>query len=94
MEAKLGDRVKDKVSGFQGIATGKYSYLSGCDRLEVQPSAFTTPEGEMKLPDSKVFDVTNLVVNEVGVVKLFHADSESDPMQRPGGPKDHQPSRR
>lgn len=86
--ANLGDKVRDKVSNFQGLAVAKYSYLSGCDRLEVQPPSFTTADGEVKLPDSKVFDDINLEVVEAGVVKPFHADSEPD---IPGGPKDHQP---
>ena len=33
---ELGMKVKDKVSGFQGIVTGVASYLTGCDRACVE----------------------------------------------------------
>lgn len=32
----LGDKVKDTVSGFTGIAVCKCSYLQGCDRIAIQ----------------------------------------------------------
>lgn len=33
----LGDRVRDKISGFEGIATTHAQHLTGCDRLWVAP---------------------------------------------------------
>jgi len=34
---ELGDRVKDKITGLEGIVTGRYEYLYGCLRMSVQP---------------------------------------------------------
>ncbi len=34
---ELGDRVKDRISGLQGIAVGITNYLYGCRRISVQP---------------------------------------------------------
>jgi hypothetical protein len=34
---KLGDKVKDTISGFEGIVTGRFEYLNGCVRLGVDP---------------------------------------------------------
>ena len=34
---KLGDKVKDKVSGLIGIAVEKREYLNGCIQYVVQP---------------------------------------------------------
>lgn len=34
---KLGAQVKDKVTGFQGVATGLVTYISGCIQVLVQP---------------------------------------------------------
>ena len=34
---KLGELVKDRISGFEGIATGKSEYLYGCVRILVEP---------------------------------------------------------
>lgn len=33
----LGDKVKDSVTGFSGIAIGRTTWLHGCDRITVQP---------------------------------------------------------
>jgi len=36
-EFLLGSTVSDVVTGFTGIATGKASYMTGCDQYLVQP---------------------------------------------------------
>lgn len=37
MAAKLGDRVKDIVTGFEGILVARTKWLHGCDRLTIEP---------------------------------------------------------
>lgn len=37
MNFKLGDKVKDTISGFDGIVTGRFEYLNGCVRLNIEP---------------------------------------------------------
>lgn len=37
-EIKLGDRVKDTITGFEGIATGHIKYITGCDQFSVKPT--------------------------------------------------------
>ena len=32
-----GDTVKDKITGFKGIATGRATYITGCDHILVAP---------------------------------------------------------
>ncbi len=34
---KLGNKVKDTVTGFQGIATGRTEWMYGCARICVEP---------------------------------------------------------
>lgn len=34
---KLGAVAKDQMTGFKGIATGRYTYLNGCIRIEITP---------------------------------------------------------
>lgn len=34
---KLGDKVRDKVTGFTGIATARIEYLHGCVQIEIMP---------------------------------------------------------
>jgi hypothetical protein len=35
----LGDKVQDKVTGFQGVVTSRGDHISGCDTYGVQPVA-------------------------------------------------------
>ena len=55
---KLGDEVKDTVSGFQGIAIARHSYLQGCDRVGVQPSI----NSDGGLPRIETFDEPSLII--------------------------------
>ena len=36
----LGDKVKDPISGYVGIAVGKTTWLYGCTRISVQMKGF------------------------------------------------------
>jgi hypothetical protein len=58
---ELGAKVKDKVTGFVGIATGHTRLLTGCDRYLVQPAVGK----DGKLPDECWFDENRLVVLKV-----------------------------
>ena len=37
MDFKLGIKAKDSITGFQGVITGKVSYLTGCDQYLLAP---------------------------------------------------------
>ena len=45
---KLGQKVRDKVTGFEGIAIAKVEYLNGCVQFCVKPKAVDSKmlEGE------------------------------------------------
>lgn len=64
-KVKLGDKVKDSVTGFIGIVTTVHSYLNGCNRMSVQPSI--KPDGT--IPDFETFDEPQLTVVQDEVVK-------------------------
>ena len=67
----LGDRVKDMVSGFSGIAVVRLSYLEGCDRIAVQ-----APVVKNEVPqDWQYFDEPSLKVTNRGVVKRGSGDN-------------------
>lgn len=36
-EVKLGSRVRDMVTGIEGVAVARLEYMNGCVRYEVQP---------------------------------------------------------
>lgn len=35
--AELGDKVKDRISGLEGVVTGRIDYLYGCRQVLVNP---------------------------------------------------------
>ena len=37
MSIRLGDRVKDKVTGLEGVVIGVSEWLYGCRRISIQP---------------------------------------------------------
>lgn len=60
---KLGDKAKDKITGFEGLLTGTASYLTGCDQYFVQPE---TKDGAWT--DGKWFDEGRLTVTQVDAI--------------------------
>ena len=62
--AQLGDRVKDKISGFTGIVNARVNYLNGCTRCGV--ASEETHDG--KLIEDMYFDETQLVIMDPVVV--------------------------
>jgi hypothetical protein len=78
----LGDKVKDKVSGFEGIAVARHSYLNGCDRISIQPVI----KEDGTLPEDETFDEPQLEVIEVEYARRANNDI--------GGPEKYPPKRR
>ena len=73
---KLGDKVRDKISGFEGIASGKSTYLNGCFRILIEP---------MKLrDDGTTLDSVWFDVQQVEVVEADPGVIEQDALV--GGP--------
>lgn len=48
----LGEKLKDKVSGFTGVAVSEHNYLNGCARYTIQPPV----DADGKLPECETFD--------------------------------------
>lgn len=81
MIINLGDKVKDKITGFKGIAIARCDYLNGCQCYEVQP-----PCGkDRKMPQPIWIDVQQL--------ELTGAKPKVYSGRRTGGPQDRPPKR-
>lgn len=59
MKIQLGDKVKDSVTGFTGIAVGVTNWLHGCSRVIVQPEGVTK---EGKTYENQSFDEPQLII--------------------------------
>jgi hypothetical protein len=62
---KLGDEVKDIITGFQGIAGARARFLTGCDRILIEP-----PIHEGKVEPVEWFDVNRIEVVRPNAVQL------------------------
>lgn len=67
MEFKFnrGDRVKDKVTGFQGVIVSRADHISGCDTYGVQPEKLKDGVPQ----DTRWFDEPRLVLVKAEVVR-------------------------
>jgi hypothetical protein len=61
---KLGDKVKDRVTGLTGIVIARTDWLNGCIRMTVQPQELK----DGKPVDSSCFDIEELVLLKAGAV--------------------------
>ncbi len=84
-----GDRVKDPITGFEGIVVVTSTWLNGCIRLGVQPEEMK----DGKPIDDRYFDQTQLILIEKGVHKqqvfVLVEDPpliEPEPERTSGGP--------
>ena len=70
----LGDKVKDVVTGFEGVAMAKIEYITGCVRYEVLPDKLK----EGKPMDSVWIDVSQLTIVKQGfkMRDLFNVDKK------------------
>lgn len=80
---KLGDKVKDIVSSFIGIATARHTFLQGCNRISVQPSI----DKEGKLPEVQAFDEPQLIVLKPKKVVRKKGSKPGGPMPYKDKPK-------
>ena len=74
--AELGDLVKCKVTGFEGVVTSYAKCLTGCDRITVQPPI--SKEGKMQ-------DCIWLDVDAVEVIKKNKIKQEEVTGEKKGG---------
>lgn len=77
----LGDTVRDKVTGLEGIATSRCTYLNGCDHIAIQPRA-----KDGRIPPAQWVDYP-----QVEVIESLTVRPEARPV-RTGGPAIHPPS--
>ena len=67
----LGSKVRDSVTGFEGIAVAETTWLNGCVRVTLQP----TIDKDGKVPDSVTFDAPQLVIVEAEKVLTGNRES-------------------
>lgn len=59
---KLGVKARDKITGFEGIITGRAQYITGCDQYVLVP-----PVKDGKVGDSQWFDEGRIEITGPGI---------------------------
>lgn len=73
-QINLGDKVRDKTSGFTGIATSKTEFLNGCIQFGVQGKSFKN-----HLPDAVAIDQQSLELVNKPKAKKIKKESTGGP---------------
>jgi len=73
---QLGKRYRDTISGFEGVATGRFEYLHGCIRWQLSGTTNGNPESFV-FDEPQIMPVPSPVVHE--------------PTRGTGGPRDDPP---
>jgi hypothetical protein len=79
----LGVKAKDKVTGFEGIVTGRAEYLYGCEQYCINPKV----DKAGKVLDAQWFDVGRIEIIGKGIA------AKEVLTEKPGGPQRDAPQR-
>lgn len=84
---ETGDLVKDRITGFTGVAVAKTVWINGCVRWTVQPTKLSK-EGAQK--PTECFDDEQMVVVRKAVVPAYGRSApgrKGRARKAPGGPR-------
>ena len=89
-DIEIGDRIRDKITSFEGIATGLAEYLNGCRQFLITPEK-TDKEGK-KIDGLWIDEQTLEVVKKSVFANPFPRDSFGESAKRAtaGGPSSPQ----
>jgi hypothetical protein len=76
---KLGQKYKDKITGFEGIATGFVKYISGCNQALLAPQVGS--DGALR--ESQWFDEQRLDATGSDVITLENGETPGFDRQAP-----------
>ena len=79
---ELGDKVKDKITGFEGIAVARTKWLTGCERITIEPMGLGE-DGKVKKLET--FDVERVEVCKGG--EGAYKRLGPTPSKKRGGPR-------
>ena len=79
---QLGDKVKDKITGFEGIIVAIVHYLTGCSQYGIKPTKLSDTD---RPQDAYYMNIHQVELVEAGSIKI---DSVSD-TKDPSGPQEH-----
>lgn len=76
---ELGQKVRDIITGLEGIVTSRTEYLTGCAHIGVQPQQLK----DGKMVDPEWIDQTRLVFVDEGIRPEYVSPETSGPEHNP-----------
>lgn len=89
----LGQKVRDKITGFEGVTVSKVEYLNGCIQYGVRPY-YSETEMKGKYPEAEYIDeeqLEKLYPESLEDEKRVSGDQNSNSEKPPGGPQSARP---
>lgn len=72
---RLGDKLKDRITQFQGVATGRVEYITGCTQFLLAPPV----KGAGEAVEPRWFDDARLDVVEKDAIDFTSSFAERKP---------------
>lgn len=79
MKIELGKTYKDRITDFQGVATGRVQYISGCNQALLAPKA--KPDGSVN--DAMWYDEQRLELVDAPRIKLDNGPTPGHDLAAP-----------
>lgn len=79
MAIKLGQRVRDRITGFTGMVTGRCEYISGCHQVLV----VSPVDSSGKLVESQWYDEQRCEVTDAEAFTLDNSKTPGCDMEAP-----------
>jgi len=76
---KLGSKVKDKITGLEGTATGRAKYINGCQQLLIEPPVVAGGDYREIWIDEDRLET----VKQAKKIKTFHSIRRGGPSSPP-----------
>lgn len=87
---ELGDKVRDRMTGFEGIVIARTEWLYNCTRITVQPTALK----DATVAEAHTFDEPQVELVQRGAFRArAGVDTPTPESDKTGGPRD-EPARR
>lgn len=84
---ELGDEVRDRISGFKGIVICLSQWLSGCDRIVVQPRQLRQDGGLNMTESFDIYQVEIVEKQAVSVNRNMKTKKQTRSRRETGGPR-------
>lgn len=89
MDIRLGYKVRDRITGYEGIAISRHDYVYGCVRFTIQSDRLGS---DGKVVDTITVDEPQLEVVNAGITSTFTKREDAAPRNHGDRPHPERPA--